>query len=336
MVLLSSLTIASFVYAIFAHDADQATAYYNSFARAWELLLGALVGALVPYVRWPMWLRTTVAVVALAAILSCGALIDGVKEFPGPWALVPVGAAMLFILSAANRQADPRTAGRLPAPNRLLATAPFVSLGAMAYSLYLWHWPLLIFWLSYTGHPHVNFFEGAVVLLLSGVLAWLTTQVRREPAAATAPRDRAETPAAVPLRVRLRRPTIVLGSIVALLGVALTATSFTWREHVTVQRANGKELASLSAHRLPRRRAADQWAKVPQAADAPNGAGGQGRPAGDHHGRLHQRLRQQRRHQLHLRRQSRDPHIALAGGSHAEHWITALDLLGRLRTTSRS
>ena len=95
----SSLTVASFVYAIFAHNADQTTAYYNSFARAWELLLGALLGALVPYVRWPMWLRTTVAVVALAAILSCGALIDGVKEFPGPLALVPVGAAMLFILS---------------------------------------------------------------------------------------------------------------------------------------------------------------------------------------------------------------------------------------------
>src|SRR6476469_5851650 len=46
VMLLSSLTIASFVYAIFAHNTDQATAYYNSFARAWELLLGALLGAL--------------------------------------------------------------------------------------------------------------------------------------------------------------------------------------------------------------------------------------------------------------------------------------------------
>src|SRR6201991_2766749 len=126
--LLGALTIASFVYAISTHNADQATAYYNSFARAWELLLGALLGALVPYVRWPMWLRTTVAVVALAAILSCGALIDGVKEFPGPWALVPVGATMLFILSAANRVADPHTGGQMPAPNRVLATAPFVTL----------------------------------------------------------------------------------------------------------------------------------------------------------------------------------------------------------------
>src|SRR3954447_15946977 len=50
IVLLAALTIASFWYAIVAHDADQATAYYNSFARGWELLLGALVGALVPYV----------------------------------------------------------------------------------------------------------------------------------------------------------------------------------------------------------------------------------------------------------------------------------------------
>src|SRR5215213_4537134 len=55
--LLGTLTVASFVYAIFAHNADQATAYYDSFARAWELLFGALVGALVTRLRLPMWLR---------------------------------------------------------------------------------------------------------------------------------------------------------------------------------------------------------------------------------------------------------------------------------------
>lgn len=116
IVLLSALTIASFVYAIHAHNTDQATAYYNSFARAWELLLGALVGALVTNLRWPMWLRTAAAVIGLVAILACGAVLDGVHEFPGPWALVPVGATMLFILSAANRVADPHTAGRMPSP----------------------------------------------------------------------------------------------------------------------------------------------------------------------------------------------------------------------------
>ena len=61
-----------------------------------------------------MWLRTALATIGLAAILSCGALIDGVSQFPGPWALVPVGApAMLLILSGANRGARPSTRGRM-------------------------------------------------------------------------------------------------------------------------------------------------------------------------------------------------------------------------------
>src|SRR5246127_2095449 len=58
IVLLSALTVAAFVYAIVAHQGNQSLAYYDSFARAWELLLGALLGALVAYIRWPMWLRT--------------------------------------------------------------------------------------------------------------------------------------------------------------------------------------------------------------------------------------------------------------------------------------
>ncbi len=69
----------------------------------------------------------------------------------------------------------------MPAPNRLLATAPFVSLGSMAYSLYLWHWPLLIFWLAYSGNAEAGFFDGATILLVSGVLAWLTTRYVENP-----------------------------------------------------------------------------------------------------------------------------------------------------------
>ncbi|MDQ2636640.1 MAG: acyltransferase [Actinomycetota bacterium] len=325
--LLTALTVASFVYAIFAHNADQAAAYYNSFARAWELLLGALIGALVPYVRWPMWLRTTVAVVALGAILSCGALIDGVHEFPGPWALVPVGATILLILSAANRLADPCTAGRMPAPNRLLASAPFVSLGAMAYSLYLWHWPLLIFWLAYTGHGSAGFLEGAGVLLVSGVLAWLTTKYVENPLRY---RSQPSTAPVVSLRIRLRRPTMVLGSVVALLGVALTATSFTWREHIVVERASGKELAGLSSRDYPGARALVDKVRVPKLPmrptvleaknDIPQTTGDRCISDFDNVDIINCTYGDKDATRT----------IALAGGSHAEHWVTALDLLGRL------
>ncbi|BBY08516.1 acyltransferase family protein [Mycobacterium noviomagense] len=328
VILLTALTVASFVYAINAHHANQAIAYYDSFARAWELLLGALVGALVPYVRWPMWLRSLIAAVALAAILSCGALIDGVKEFPGPWACVPVLATVLFILAGANRYAHPSTYGQMPLPNRLMAAGPLVTLGGMAYSLYLWHWPLLIFWLVYTGHRRANFVEGTAVLLISGVLAYLTMRHVEDPlryrAAATT-----KAPA-VPWRTRLRRPTMALGSVVALLGVTLTATSFTWREHVTVQRADGKELSGLSARDYPGARALVKQVRVPKLRMRPTVLEAKNDlPLSTKDGCISDWTNPALINCLYGDAGATRT-IALAGGSHAEHWITALDLLGRM------
>ncbi|MEE6176620.1 acyltransferase family protein [Mycobacterium sp. 050134] len=320
LVLLSALTVASFVYAIFAHQDDQTTAYYNSFARAWELLLGALVGAVVPHVRWPGWLRTLAAAVGLGAVLLCGALIDGVKEFPGPWALVPVGATMLMILAGANLRAGEDR----PLPNRLLAARPLVALGAMAYSLYLWHWPLLIFWLSYTGHRHADFVEGTAVLLVSGALAYLTTRLVEDPLRYQS----GEAAVTIPWLARLRRPTMALGSAVVLLGVTLTATSFTWRQHVTVLRAAGKELSVLNAQDYPGARALTEHVRVPALPMRPTVLEiKQDLPRSTRDGCISDFV-----NPAVVVCTYGDPGasrtIALAGGSHAEHWLPALELLG--------
>lgn len=330
LVLLTVLTVASFGYAIFAHSDDQSIAYYDSFARGWELLLGVLAGAVVAHIRWPMWLRTAVAAVALAAIVSCGAVIDGVEEFPGPWALVPVGATMLMILAGANLQAGRGTDGRLPLPNRVLATRPLVELGTIAYSLYLWHWPLLIFWLSFTGHKHADFVEGTGVLLVSGVLAYLTTRLVEDPLRYRAPQDSAsvtELPV-TPRWSRLRRPTMALGSLVVLLGVTLTATSFSWRQHVTVLRAAGKELSVLNPQDYPGARALTEHVRVPSLPMRPSVLEVKDDlPASTPDGCISDFVNPAVVNCVYG-----DPvatrTIALAGGSHAEHWLPALDLLG--------
>ncbi|MGB9224600.1 acyltransferase family protein [Mycobacterium sp.] len=328
--LLSGLTLASFGYAIVAHQADQAAAYFNSFARAWELLLGALVGALVPYIRWPRWVRTVVATIALAAALSCGALIDGVQEFPGPWALVPVGATILMILAGAGLHTS--TDGRMPLPNRLLGAAPLVKLGAMAYSLYLWHWPLLIFWLSYTGHRHVNFVEGMALLLVSGVLAYLTLRLVEDPLRYRTPNATGlvSEPTLALWRSRLRRPTMALGSVVVLLGVALSATSFTWREHLIDQRAAGNELSGLSAQDYPGARALITHVRVPALRMRPTVLEIKGDvPATTRDGCISD-FANAALVNCSYGDVDAPRTIALAGGSHAEHWLPALDLLGRM------
>jgi peptidoglycan/LPS O-acetylase OafA/YrhL len=331
MLLLSTLTVASFVYAIFAHQANQATAYYNSFARGWELLLGVLAGALVSNVHWSMRLRTTIATVGLAAVLSCGAFINGVQDFPGPWTLVPVGATLLIILAGANQHARSSTSDTLPLPNRLLASAPLVRLGAMAYSLYLWHWPLLIFWLAYTGHRHAGFFEGTAILLISGVLAYLITRFVEEPLRYRAPANAtSQSVPSIPWRVRLRRPTIALGSVVALLGVTLTATAFTWREHVTVERASGKELSGLSFQDYPGARALIKHVRVPKLRMRPTVLEAQkDYPPATRDGCISD-FSNTEVINCTYGDQAAARTIALAGGSHAEHWLTALDLLGRM------
>jgi peptidoglycan/LPS O-acetylase OafA/YrhL len=336
VVLLTALTVASFVYAIFAHQDDQASAYYNTFARGWELLLGALVGAVVPYIRWPMWLRTVLATVALAAILFCGALIDGVQEFPGPWALVPVGATMLMILVGANVQGEPGASDRMPLPNRVLAVRPLVALGAMAYSLYLWHWPLLIFWLSYSGHRHAGFVDGAAVLLVSGLLAYLTNRLvedplryRSPPVSNSKPTAPAPSPS-LPWLARLPRPTLALGTAIVLLGVTLTATSFTWREHVTVLRAAGKELNVLNPQDYPGARALTENVRVPSLPMRPTVLEvKEDLPASTGDGCISDFVNPAVVNCTYGDVAAART-VALAGGSHAEHWLPALDLLGKL------
>lgn len=330
ILLVGVLTIASFVYAVFAHRADQSTAYYNSFARAWELLLGVLVGALLPHFRCPRWLRTAMAAVALTAVLSCGALLDGAHEFPGPWTLVPVGAAVVLILSAANAHSDPVTRDWMPMPNRVLASRPLVALGAMSYSLYLWHWPLLIFWIAHSDHTEAGIVDGAGVLLLSGLLAYLTTRFVENPLRSRAPVG-VTAAARVPMKVRIRRPTIVLASVITLFGVSLTVTSFTWREHVMSVRASGTDLPSLWAGDYPGARALLNPIKVaklptrPTVLEASNDL-----PETTTDGCISDFANPAVINCTYGDRYATRT-IALAGGSHAEHWITALDALGRQR-----
>ena len=163
-------SVASFAYAAVLSQDRQSWAYFDTFARLWELLAGALLALVVHRVALPRWSRTVLAVSGFAVVLGCGFLVDGAALFPGPAALIPVGAAVALILAGAGRSEQPGIV-------TMMASRPFVELGGLAYSLYLWHWPILIFYLTWRERPAVGALGGLAVILVSLVLAWLTQRL---------------------------------------------------------------------------------------------------------------------------------------------------------------
>ena len=138
--------------------------------RAWELGLGALLALAPPRVPGSAWARGAIAFLALAGILAPVALYDAGTPFPGPAALPPVlGAAALIWVNGA---------GENPV-RRLLAIRLFVGVGLISYSLYLWHWPVIVFAQLYRGALTPGL--AAFCLALSVALAILSWRFVEQP-----------------------------------------------------------------------------------------------------------------------------------------------------------
>ncbi|WP_426937329.1 acyltransferase family protein [Brevibacterium sp. LE-L] len=153
---------------------DQGVNYYSTFSRFWEIGAGALLGLVLfdaERIRgssWPRWLSAVLSWVGVVMIFSVGLFFDGAEQFPGPLTLVPLLGALLLIGAGLVRQRKP------PIIIRVLESAPLTRLGTIAYSLYLWHWPLLILTVRVTGIDAKNPLVGVPVILASLLLAELT------------------------------------------------------------------------------------------------------------------------------------------------------------------
>jgi peptidoglycan/LPS O-acetylase OafA/YrhL len=107
--------------------------FYSAPTRAWEFGLGALVALAAPWLgRLSALVAAVLGVAGLAAVgLTAFAVTETLGD-PRDLVLPVVGTCAVLL------------AGRGPAA-RLLGTRPFVWVGDLSYSLYLWHWPLIVF-----------------------------------------------------------------------------------------------------------------------------------------------------------------------------------------------
>lgn len=170
---LVALFAISIVYSTIATNADQAFAYYNTFARVWEFALGGIGAIIIPQLRLPQMLRSVLGWLGLLGVLTCGFLLQVSQVFPGYAALWPTVSALLVIIGGSGGGA--LTAGRI------LSTRPLVWLGGISYGIYLWHWPILVFVLQYRKGETPSLPWGIAIIWAAIVLAWLTKRFIEDP-----------------------------------------------------------------------------------------------------------------------------------------------------------
>ena len=164
MALIAALSLLSLVFCVVMTLRHQPSAFYLLPFRAWELGIGALLALAVARGPLPSAARRWPGLAGLALILAAFVLLDRTSGFPGWMALLPcVGAALLIGW------------GDRGVTGLLLASAPMVWIGKLSYSLYLWHWPVIVFWKLQTG-PEITPLEASALFVVALGLSWVSTR----------------------------------------------------------------------------------------------------------------------------------------------------------------
>jgi len=166
-----TLAVASLAYSLVHSSSSPVAAYFSTFDRAWELLVGGLVAVSVPvWKQLTARARTVLAWTGLVAIVASVALIDEGSAFPAPWALLPVLGTALVVVAGVGT--EPRHFGILR--NRVTNYV-----GDISYSLYLWHFPVVVVLLAY--FPDAGVVYQLVALALTLTLSVLSYHLVEQP-----------------------------------------------------------------------------------------------------------------------------------------------------------
>lgn len=151
------IALVSFAASVWGTEHKPDATFYLAPTRAWELSLGALLALNVIPAIHHQYLREIVALSGWVLIAFGVMMLTPDSTFPGINALLPCVGAALIIHAGSGGQS---------AVGRLLSWRPFLLIGLISYSLYLWYWPLLVFAKYYAVRP-LTPIETMIVLLLA-------------------------------------------------------------------------------------------------------------------------------------------------------------------------
>lgn len=159
------IALSSLAYSIWLTPLNPGVAYFATTTRAWELALGGALAVFPVGAIISQPLRSALGLGGLCAIVIACLAFSADTVFPGYTALLPTLGAAAVILSSGARFRW--SAGRI------LNSRPFQYFGDISYSLYLWHWPLIVLYGEITGQM-IGPRAGLALLLASCLLAHLS------------------------------------------------------------------------------------------------------------------------------------------------------------------
>lgn len=130
------LSVLSFVTCIVLTDIMPSAAFYWIPTRAWELFIGSILALNVIHKPYNRLVREIYSVLGIVMISYSIFQFSTETSFPGMAAVLPTVGAALIILSG--------TGGPSFVSN-VLSFRPMVFIGLISYSLYLWHWPIIVY-----------------------------------------------------------------------------------------------------------------------------------------------------------------------------------------------
>lgn len=175
--LLGVVVVASLVVSVLQSRSNPTVAYFSSVTRAWEFAAGGLL-AFAPTAgrfagsRSTRLVAATAGSLAIALTFATFATFDERTVFPGHAALLPVlGTAAIIWAGTLPWRWTPSGAGRW---------LPVATVGRVSYSIYLWHWPLIVLLPTVTG-VKLRLVDMAAIAIGSLVLALATTHWVEDP-----------------------------------------------------------------------------------------------------------------------------------------------------------
>ncbi|WP_069742599.1 acyltransferase family protein [Streptomyces sp. EN23] len=183
--------VASFALSLQWTRDSVSLAYLGTPSRVWQFAVGALL-ALLPWhlLRGPRPLRPACGWAGAAAIVWCVASYDASTPYPGYAALVPTLGTAAVILAAIPGRGERDVQGAYGVGRLLAGRAPR-AVGRLSYTLYLWHWPVLVFAEARLGAldwPAKTAWTVAAVLPALATRRWVEQPLRRSRTVSELPR----------------------------------------------------------------------------------------------------------------------------------------------------